>query len=337
MPITEAESSTPNNLPANYETKTELDLFHHSQPPPIHTLPPELLHLVLLPFAGDYRRLLRFRLVCKYWVEVINSTPGLWIFVSNQFHPEFQAMVIRNSGNHLLEVEYDATWWEEDPESKEKSAAFSRLIEPSASRWQALTYYRTEDSESGTWPLSLPLHNLKRIEIDGSTWNAQRPTLDAPKLSHVDVRLPSVNLRSLCGLQSLTLESTNSTLDELMTILRVSPGLHTLSLTRTLLENGTEGLPSPYTNKIHLPRLRYLYISGALAESSSFLLNWIEAPSLEVFKAKVHAPNDAADHTHICQAASRYTGAFHFLKTKRLKSTSESKLDDVVWYWGTDH
>ncbi|KAG8922547.1 hypothetical protein FRC00_007308 [Tulasnella sp. 408] len=319
MPTTEAESPTPNNLSVNHETKTELNLLHHSQQPPIHSLPPEVLHLVFLRFTGYYmyRRRLRFRLVCKYWAEVINSTPELWTLVSVGFHPELQAMIVRNSGNRLLEVDYDETWWEEDPGNKDRLAAFSRLIEPSASRWRTLAYHRMEDSESGTWPLSLPLHSLERIEIDGSTRNAQRPTLDAPKLSHVDVRLPSVNLRSLCSLQSLRLKATNSTLDELVTILRASPGLHTLSLTKTLLENGTEGLPSSYTTKIRLPRLCYLHISGPLAESSSFLLNSIEAPSLEMFNAKVTHPNDAADLTHICEAVSLYLGAFPLPKDQK--------------------
>ncbi|KAG8960653.1 hypothetical protein FRC00_014459 [Tulasnella sp. 408] len=317
MPTTEAESPTPNNLSVNHAMKTELNLFHQSQQPPIHSLPPEVLHLVFLQFAGYYRHLLRFRLVCKYWAEVINSTPELWILISSQFHPELQAMIIQNSRDHFLQVDYDETWWEGDPENKDRLAAFARLIEPSASRWQTLAYCRMGGSESGTWPLSLPLHNLERIEINGSTWNAQRPTLDAPKLSQVDIRLPSVNLRALCGLQSLSLKATNSTLDELMTILRASPGLYHLSLTRTLLEDGTERLPSSYTRKIRLSRLCYLHISGALAESSSFLLNWIEAPSLEMFNAKVHHRNQAANHTHICEALSRYLGAFPLPKDQR--------------------
>ncbi|KAG8960652.1 hypothetical protein FRC00_014458 [Tulasnella sp. 408] len=320
MPTTEAEPPTPNSLPVNRETRAPLDL-HQFQPSPIHSLPPEVLHLVFLPFVGGYSRLLHLRLVCKYWAEVIDSTAEFWQVISNKFHPGLQALIIRNSGNHLLDVEYDQTWWESNPKKEDKMAAFARLIESSASRWQALIYRRADDSRSDTWPLSLPLHNLERIEINGSARSSQHPTLDAPKLSSVHVSRYSLDWRSLSGLQALNLESTDSTLDELTVILHASPDLQDLSVQQTLLEEGTEGFLNSYLNKIRLPRLRSLDISGARALSSLFLLNRIEAPSLGMFWVDVDDPTSSADGTQICEAAGRYSGALPLLNNQDAQAT----------------
>ncbi|KAG8960651.1 hypothetical protein FRC00_014457 [Tulasnella sp. 408] len=325
MLTAQVNSTAPKDPPATHETKAALEPSHHSQRPPIYGLPPEVLHLVFLPGAGfyhgHYTQLFRSRMACKYWAEVIDSTPELWKFISNRFHPELQAMIIRNSGNQLLDMVYDETCWKGDPEKEDKMAAFAYLMKPSATRWRTLAYCQADDSEGDTWPLSLPLYNLKRIHIDGLAWSDERPTLDAPKLRYVDIRRCSVNLGSLSGLQILILEFTSSTLNELMDILRASPGLQELSLNQMILEIGTEGLPNPHMSKIHLPQLRNLYISGALAESSSFLLDRIEAPNLEIVNAFVDGPSDAAVHTQLCEAAGRHLGAFPLPKKQKAQVT----------------
>ncbi|KAG9032448.1 hypothetical protein FS837_002736, partial [Tulasnella sp. UAMH 9824] len=316
MPPTEAEPQTPKSRSRNHETRATLVLLHHSQPSHIHSLPPEVLHLVFLPFVGDYWRLLHLRLVCKYWEKVIDSTPELWKIISTKFHPGLQGIIVRNSGNHSLDVEYDETRWKGDSEKENKMAAFARLLEPSASRWRALIYRRADDFGSDTRPLSLPLHNLERIEINGLARSNQNLTLDAPKLSSVHVSRYSLNWRSLSGLRALNLESTNSTLGDITTILHASPGLQDLSLEETLLVVGTEGLLSSYPSQIRLPRLRSLHISKARVHSILFLLNWIEAPSLETFWVDVEDPTDAADGTQLCEAAGQYIGAFPLLNNQ---------------------
>ncbi|KAG8922546.1 hypothetical protein FRC00_007307 [Tulasnella sp. 408] len=335
MPTTEAEPPTPNSLSVNRETRAPLDLLHHFHPSPIHSLPPEVLHLVFLPFVGEYSRLLHLRLVCKYWAEVIDSTAELWKVISNKFHPGLQAMIIRNSGNHLLDVEYDQTWWKSDPEEEDKMAAFAWLIESAASRWQALIYRQADDSRSDTWPLSLPLHNLERIKINGLARSDQHPTLDAPKLSSVHVSRYSLDWRSLSGLRALNLESTDSTLDELTVILHASPDLQDLSLQQTLLEDGTEGFLNSSLKKIRLPRLCSLDISGARALSTLFLLSRIEAPGLRMFWVDVDDLTDAADCTQICEAAGRYIGALPLLNNQDVQAQIRFNRSEMLFGCGS--
>ncbi|KIO23657.1 hypothetical protein M407DRAFT_214160 [Tulasnella calospora MUT 4182] len=164
MDPTEAESTTPTNLHVNHKTRTALELVEYNRRPHINSLPPEVLHSVFLPVGGFDQR---------YWIEVIDSTPELWNSTSSQLHPDLQGMIIQNSRNQLLDVEYDGRAWDIDPERMMKRvAAFASLMKASVSRWQTLKYGPAH-SESDAQILSLPMHNLKRIEIDGPTWRDQ--------------------------------------------------------------------------------------------------------------------------------------------------------------------
>ncbi|KAG8910777.1 hypothetical protein FRC00_007571 [Tulasnella sp. 408] len=314
MPITEVDSPTSSRLLVHHGAASVSDPLHHYEQPPIRRLPLEVLREVFLPLGVCYKYLFCARMVCKYWAKVIDSTPELWTWVTNWLHPKLQAMIIRNSGNQLLEVEYTEWYWEEHPE---KLAEYARLMKPTASRWHTLTYRQSRGSESNSWPLSLPLHNFERIEMKGLPTNYQRPTLDAPKLQYVDINYGSVNLRYLSGLRVLTLQSTDCTLNELTIVLRASPGLTELSLKQMYLDIGAEGLPNSYMNKIHLSQLHNLHISGAPARSGSFLLERIDAPSLELLNARVAFPTDAASQTQLCEAAGRQLGRFPLPKNQK--------------------
>ncbi|KIO23654.1 hypothetical protein M407DRAFT_26857 [Tulasnella calospora MUT 4182] len=249
-------------------------------------------------------------MVCRYWMEVIDSTPELWSMISSRFHPELQARIIQNSRNQLLVVEHDEDVWHPFSGGEEKAAAFESLVEPSASRWQLLEYRWSGYSWSGVCILSLPLHNLKRLKFEGRSWMDQTLTLDAPKLSHVEVHRYFLNWRSLSGLQVLILESTNPTFNELMVILQASPGLWCLSLKRTLLGIGVGGPPDHYTSKICLPQLRTLHIYKALADYISLMLDWIEAPSLETLDITAQYLSYPEHCNRLCEAAGHHIGAF---------------------------
>ncbi|KAG9032447.1 hypothetical protein FS837_002735, partial [Tulasnella sp. UAMH 9824] len=314
MATTKADLPTPIHPLVNHEATSASEPLHHYQQPPIHHLPPEVLCAVFLPLAVCYRDLFRARMVCKYWVEVIDSTPELWTSVSNGLHSELQAMIIRNSGNQLLEVDYNECYWLGDSKREHKIAKYAWLMKPTASRWHTLTYHQWQGE---IWPLSLPLHNLQRIDMKVLAPNSQRSTLDAPKLLYVNINHVALDLSSLSRLQFLILQAVDCNLDELTAVLRTSPGLKELSLKQMSPRIGTRGLPSSYMSKIHLPQLRNLHISGVLAESSSFLLDRIKAPSLEIFNAFVDDPSDVAAHTQLCEAAGRHLGTFPLPKSQK--------------------
>lgn len=322
MDPTEAESTTPTNLHVNHKTRTALELVEYNRRPHINSLPPEVLHSVFLPVGGFdqryyYTRLLCFRMVCRYWIEVIDSTPELWNSTSSQLHPDLQGMIIQNSRNQLLDVEYDGRAWDIDPERMMKRvAAFASLMKASVSRWQTLKYGPAH-SESDAQILSLPMHNLKRIEIDGPTWRDQCPTLDAPKLSYVYVRHCSLNWSSLSGLQVLILNTTDLSLNRLMVILKASPGLCSLQLEKTSLNVGPNGFPNSFAENIFLRQLRALRIAGASAESVPFLLDWIEMPSLEVLRVLVEERTDPEDYTQLYESVGRHIGAFPLPKSQK--------------------
>ncbi|KAG8902480.1 hypothetical protein FRC01_009567, partial [Tulasnella sp. 417] len=288
--------------------------FQRNQNLPVNTLPPEILHLVFLPVAGfnraHYSCLLPLRMVCKYWAEVIDSSPELWEPIGSYHHPELQALIIQNSRNHPLSVEYDETTWDDDPEGHVKMAAFSSLIKSTATRWKALVNRLARSTGSDSWTLSLPLHNLRRLQITAPSWRDLRSSLDAPKLSNLSINGCSLDLRPLSGLQVLTLGSTNPTFCEFMAVLKASPCLQFLSLRKTWFRTGIEQLPNSSNNKVFLPQLHGLQVYKVSAQSTHFLLECIEAPSLEIFTVTMRYKYIAEDCTQLCESSGRYIGAF---------------------------
>ncbi|KAG9022945.1 hypothetical protein FS837_006076, partial [Tulasnella sp. UAMH 9824] len=81
----------------------------HNDNLPIHRLPPELLCGVFKYFRKKtaYRGLFAVRSVCKYWQEIIDSSPELWTFVSLTHNDNLLDMILQKSKNSLLSIEYD--------------------------------------------------------------------------------------------------------------------------------------------------------------------------------------------------------------------------------------
>ncbi|KAG8919696.1 hypothetical protein FRC00_011010, partial [Tulasnella sp. 408] len=128
----EAEDVVSATEDVDSETEAALERSRLNRQLPINTLPPEVLHVVFLPVTGSvqpyYKPLLSFRRVCRYWKEVIDSTPELWTRISSLFHPKLQAMIVQNSKNQHLDVEYeDGDNWNTDPEKEAKLAAFALM------------------------------------------------------------------------------------------------------------------------------------------------------------------------------------------------------------------
>ncbi|KAG9031123.1 hypothetical protein FS837_003096 [Tulasnella sp. UAMH 9824] len=263
----------------------------------------------------------------QYWKEVIDSTPELWTRISSVFHPKLQEMILQNSRNqHLYVVYEDGNDWDTNPDKEENLAAFESMVEPLACRWKALKYYQGSSANNDRL-VSLPMPNLTCIQIDGAPWRDQPITLDAPKLSDVHVSNCSLNWKYLSGLRDLSLRNTDPTLNTLMTILRASPGLRSLSLEKMSLDVEPNGFPDSMS-KILLPQLHTLRIERGSTQSTSFLLDWIEAPSLETVRVEIGYRNASDDFTKLCESAGRHMGAFPLAD-----SGNRFHLIIEVWDW----
>ncbi|KAG8915539.1 hypothetical protein FRC01_003625, partial [Tulasnella sp. 417] len=308
----QAESTTQNHLCASDEEKRALECFIRNQKLPVNSLPPELLHAVVRHvggfYLGQYTQLLGLRVVCKYWKDVIDSTPELWMAIKTQLHPELQAMIIRNSRNQRLSVWYDETVRKNDPAGEVKMATFSSLVEPLASRWEWLTYLQDPRSESASRILSLPLHHLRRIDVLRLGWPGRQHPFDAPQLSYVNINRFSLNWRSLSGLQVLILKATNIALNELMAVLHASPDLRDLSLQQLGLEvRSADALTS---SKIILPHLSSLKFYRNPTQQICLLLDSMETSSLQTFVVAEPYRIESEICNSLCKSAARYIGAF---------------------------
>ncbi|KAG8916953.1 hypothetical protein FRC00_014213, partial [Tulasnella sp. 408] len=274
-------------MPLSLRTERALARSEKNHKLPVNRLPPEVLQVVFSEEAeyswGYYARLFRLRNVCKYWMEVVDSTPGLWRLISSIHLPELQSMILRNSKTQTLLVEYNERILENDPSGAEKMEAFASLMRPTAFRWRKLDYYPALNSTSVAWMLSLPFHNLHHLVIDGDTWNRYDQQIDAVGLQTLRVTRGLLNWLSLSGLTLLKLDETDITLNELVAVLSASPNLDYLSLVETSLELGAEDAQNSSPNKILLPRLNHLDVYQFSVGSLSLLLDRIEAPSLGYF------------------------------------------------------
>ncbi|KAG8909052.1 hypothetical protein FRC01_007174 [Tulasnella sp. 417] len=259
-------------------------------------------------------------------MEVIDSTPELWTSISDRLRLELQTMIIQKSRHHLLDVVYGGSVLGRDPEWVQRIGAFELLMEPEASRWQALEYYRISQ-RMDNWLMPLPLHSLRSIQVTASTSDDECPALDAPKLSHVVGNTCTFNRISLSGLYVLILYDTNLALNRLMVILRASPGLQELSLQKAPLTVEDEGFLNSFTNKVALPQLRALHVDRAYVQSTSFLLDWIEAPGLETFKVVIQCAGDATYRTHLSESVGHHIGAYPPPKDQKQARASIEVLD----------
>lgn len=301
---------TPNNPRTSLCAESTMEIYEQNQKLSIKNLPPEVFEVVFGEDAGfcwgHHGRLFRLRNVCRYWTEVIDSTPGLWRPIRSILYPELQAMIMRNSKKQPPLVEYDERIWERVPMGEERwkhlNLAWSQLLLGDRN-W--ITVRSGRKVTNGSYPsLSITSDIYDSTEIIGRN----KDTMDTPKLSHLSVCCWSLNWQAFSGLQKLFLDSTNPTLNELMAMLQGSPGLRFLGLDKTWLPVKTEGIP--IINKIFLLRLHYLRILRSSAQSLSMLLDSIEAPSLSYFIVEQRYKSNPEDRTALCESAGRYIGAF---------------------------
>ncbi|KAG8929973.1 hypothetical protein FRC01_003450, partial [Tulasnella sp. 417] len=301
---------------------------------PIHNLPREVLEMIFSEEAGFgrsyYHRLFRLRSVCKYWMEIIDSTTELWRQIRLILHPELQAMILRNSRDRTLFVEYDERIWPMDSSRQAKMAAFASLIEPTTSRWKELQYGPASDSSNDTWILSRSFPNLHSLSIVEYTWKDPHRRLDAPKLQRLSVDYGSLNWKSLSGLTYLDLNHTNATLGEFVAVLQASPQLSFLAVQKTQLRFEQEDLQTAAVSKISLPQLHSFYACGSKAQSLSLLLDWIVAPPLRNFHIREQYKKDSEDCTRLFELAGRYIGAFPLPECEKVHGVFISVRDSEI-------
>ncbi|KAG8913543.1 hypothetical protein FRC00_002172 [Tulasnella sp. 408] len=275
----------------------------------IHALPPEVLQeifyqepssFISYQIVDYYRTLFSIRSVCKYWKEVIDTTPRLWTGITSFLNQNILAMALRNSGAQPLYVHYAGY-----PDGND--AKLKLFLAPSAERWDRLGYRWTYDSNPQHEVLSLPLRSLRYLKINGTYGASHKFPLDAPLLETLAIRSFSLDWATLSGLRFLRIvETPGPSTAELLSLLEASPQLEYLMLRETRsVDSNPDFLPSP----VHLPQLKDLSIISLPIHPLSYILDQIEAPSLQWLVCKEDG-SSSGDLTLAIRSAGRHIGTF---------------------------
>ncbi|KAG8929978.1 hypothetical protein FRC01_003455 [Tulasnella sp. 417] len=257
---------------------------------PIHRLPPELLcHAFKDGYKeGDYGGLFAIRSVCKRWLEVVDSSPALWTFVSVAHNENLLDMILQKSKNHLLSIEYGTQFGCPRYLARVRSKGnFKKHIIPLAYRWKVLDLRTYGDDFA--WALCLQLPNLEtlKVHLPVVPCNHSHP-LRAPKLRYVTNRGLDLNWESLSDLRVLILANPTSdlSLNQAYAILTNCPRLEIFQAQGNLYSDSRPGFQrSGSTNHplapVSLPHLRYLLLFRVAVVPYSALLSLIHAPNLQ--------------------------------------------------------
>ncbi|KAG9048332.1 hypothetical protein FS837_000266 [Tulasnella sp. UAMH 9824] len=274
----------------------------------IHALPPEVLQEIFYEetsrftsyqIVNYYRSLFSIRSVCKYWKEVVDTTPRLWTGITSSLNQNILAMALQKSSTHPLYVEHAGY-----PDGND--AKLKLFLAPSAERWDRLGYRWTYDSNPRHEVLSLPLRSLRYLKINGTYGASHNFPLDAPVLDSLAIHSFSLDWTSLSGLRFLRIvETPGPSTAELLSILKASPQLQYLMLreTRPVYPN-PDFLPSV----VYLPQLKDLSMISLPILPLSYILDQIEAPGLQRLVCKEDG-SYTGDLALAIRSAGRHIGA----------------------------
>ncbi|KAG8947040.1 hypothetical protein FRC04_011220 [Tulasnella sp. 424] len=284
----------------------------HNDLPYINQLPPELLGLIILQHNhwGSYWELLSLRGVCKFWLEVIDGTPELWIRLSLSFNVGLISLIIKNSKSLPLMVWYDEDGYlgDDQPALQERITSILSRTAMSSGRWRSLSY--TASSESNhSQILGLPLHNLQDLDISLSGNLAHTAPLNAPNLKTISVHRCSLNWSSISHLRLLNIHQNTEgpTVEAIKNILKASPDLEVLTICCNWANLDIPVDPNP----INLPKLQDIHFADVSVKVYSHLLNLIVAPNLATFSfiGVNKSTSQSEDFTPIFAAAGRFIGS----------------------------
>ncbi|KAG8929976.1 hypothetical protein FRC01_003453 [Tulasnella sp. 417] len=296
----------------------------HNDELPVHHLPPELLCKVFTDARKKrrYRGLFAIRSVCKYWMEIVDSSPELWTFVSLSHNANLLDMILQKAKNQLLSIEYDDGSWSGDHEvSSDRITHFLGGIIPLVGRWRSLTYVVSVDANHDQI-LDLQFPNLETLKLQANAIpSIPIRVLHAPKLRHVDVWGFSVDWGLLSDLRVLMITGSTfgPTIDEVYLMLTACPALENFQIQGCLALrakiNPLDDLPS---TPVSLPHLQYLVLSEVTITPYSRLLPFIDAPKLRRLYFYRGADRYGADRNTLFQPVERFFGSYaHALNNPR--------------------
>ncbi|KAG8929977.1 hypothetical protein FRC01_003454 [Tulasnella sp. 417] len=264
---------------------TEDERRCHNDELAIHHLPPELLCNVFQDARKkeNYRSLFVIRSVCKYWMEIIDSSGELWTFVSLMHNRDLLDMILQKSKNHLLSIEYDdGTCSGKSKVPSEQIAHFLGHIVPLVDRWKALEYQVSPYADHDR-VLGLPFKNLEtlgaRTHMMASTYIEP---LHAPKLRTVDLVGFSVDWGRLSELRVLMLSGPTfrSLVSEVYLLFNTCPELEILKIRGGPTPPTSYGMDNLPSAPVFLPHLQYLLLFMVPIVPYSHLISLIDAPNL---------------------------------------------------------
>ncbi|KAG9017544.1 hypothetical protein FRB90_000890 [Tulasnella sp. 427] len=303
----------------NLQAPTQL-LLHLQLQASIDNLPTEILTLIIEESARSiwfnptyYASLFEIRGVNRQWKDIVDNAASLWTTIWLELNHDLIKMILVNSKNELLSIFYDdQTYTGLGLVASERITAFLELVSPSAGRWRLLDYQAASDAEHEHM-LGLALDELRKLQIRLSGNIRYMSIINAPKLESIDVHRCSLNWSSISALHTLTIDQNTygPDVDELLTVLRASPGLRRLRVERNWPMRTTGFSPNPSHPPpalIVLPHLESMSFSKLPLTALSILLDQIEAPDLISFSNSMTYKWVSDDFTVIFGSAGRHIG-----------------------------
>ncbi|KAG8902406.1 hypothetical protein FRC01_009591, partial [Tulasnella sp. 417] len=246
----------------------------------IDDLPPELFQPILesaVPKGKKtyYLHLLPKRQVSKHWLAFIDSCPSMWSYVYLGLNAQLLQMILRNSGEHLLDVDFD----DEGASEGRLDVFFEHITQHR--RWTSLSFKGRSSLDLSQF-LTKQVPNLRKLTVDvtpmQNTYLMWPAAIAAPLLAEVKLHSCGLKWDSLRGLRRLEIYGGGPCTEDLAELLTASPAIEHL----TLINNWRMNNDAPNTSQIHLSNLRTLVIkrSGTSA-SLLWLFRSITAPRLE--------------------------------------------------------
>ncbi|KIO33407.1 hypothetical protein M407DRAFT_233051 [Tulasnella calospora MUT 4182] len=299
----------------------------HNEHPLVHDLPPEVLYNVFKDGyrKRDYQSLFAIRSVCKYWMEIVDSCPELWTFVSSMHNGNLVDMILQKSKNQFLSFEYD-----NGSRPNRSEIPIERRTSILTRIWALADRLKWLDGEScdGGFVrfLCYRFQNLETLRVHNPCqWDhlLHRRLLRAPKLRYVAVQGLTLAWEHLSGLRTLiiTQPTVDPTVNELYILFTNCPRLEVLRIQGDALDpwsykDDDVALPSA---PVFLPHLQYLLLFEVRLSSYSRLLPLIEAPNLlRLFFFRKFSPFDVWWNTSMFEPVERFFGSYaHSLNDDR--------------------
>lgn len=268
----------------------------------LHQLPVELITKILL-FVRDsteyYKRLRSLGSVAVLWKSIIERTPDFWTICNLSESPKETGRAIHKSRNLPLEI---VEWpFGLSLAPRLSVATFMEFVGPQRLRWlTAEIAIRTEADRSVVLgAIQSPMPVLESLVLHDIFSSPSTPMVDfqvgnTPRLRHIS--LTGINIRDwdspvFKGLRTLRLDGTRASspsLSQMMNILRSSPQLEDLRLSRSpeaailsttsSSEDARNATGAAVEELIGLPKLRSIDLHQFPEDTVTAILAAIDAP-----------------------------------------------------------